>query len=112
MAEKRMLAEKELVALLDERVKKFRGDITELERAIGALFVGRQMGWKVLLLIHDRKTIKRYEETLDLEFKEPNMPEVGKYAHKSLAWTAVQKVASFWKAVKGEYEGVKSVLVR
>lgn len=109
MVQKRMLTEAELVALLDKRVQAFRGDIPELERAIGAVFVGRQMGWKVLLLIHDRKTIKRYEETLDLQFKEPNMPEVGKYAHKSVAWTAVQKVASFWKAVKGEYAGVKSV---
>jgi len=109
MARKRMVTEAELVALLDERVREYKGDITELERAIGALFVGRQMGWKILLLVHDRKTIKRYEETLDLEFKEPNMPEVGKYAYKSVAWAAVQKVASFWKAVKGEYGGVKSV---
>jgi hypothetical protein len=70
------------------------------------------MGWKVLYLIHDRKTIKRYEETLGLEFREPNMPDVGKYAEKSVAWLAVQKVTSFWRAVKGEYEGLKSVLVR
>jgi len=112
MASKRILTETELVKLIDERVREFRGDITELERAIGALFVGRQFGWKVLLLIHDRKTIKRYETTLDLEFKEPNMPDVGTYAYKSIAWTAVQKVASFWKAVKGEYGGVKSVQAR
>lgn len=112
MAQKRVSSEKELIALLDERVRDFKGDLTELERAIGALFVGRQMGWKVLLLIHDRKTIKRYEETLSLEFKEPNMPDVGKYAYKSVAWLAVQKVASFWKAVKGEYGSVKSVLAK
>lgn len=112
MAEARTLTDKELAAHLDERVRAFRGYIPDLEHAIGALFVGRQMGWKVLLLIHDRTTIKRYEKTLGLEFREPNMPEVGKYAHKSVAWVAVQKVASFWKAVKGEYEGVKSGLAR
>lgn len=112
MASKRIVSETELVKMIDERVRQFKGDIPELERAIGALFVGRQFGWKVLLLIHDRKTIKRYEATLDLEFKAPNMPEVGAYAHKSVAWLAVQKVASFWKAVKGEYAGVKSVVAR
>lgn len=108
MAEKRPLTDKEIAAHLDERVRKFKGYIPDLERAIGALFVGRQMGWKVLLLIHDRKTIKGYEDIVGLEFREPNMPDVGKYAYKSIAWTAVQKVASFWKAVKGEYDGVKS----
>jgi hypothetical protein len=112
MPQKRVLSEAELVKLLDERVREYKGDITELERAIGAVFVGRQMGWKVLLLVHDRKTIKRYEETLDLEFREPNMPDVGEYAHKSVAWSAVQKVASFWRAVKGEYAGLKSVLAK
>ena len=112
MVQQRTLSERELIAILDERVRKFKGDLTELERAIGALFVGRQMGWKVLLLVHDRKTIKRYEETLDLEFREPNMPDVGQYAEKSVAWVAVQKVSSFWRAVKGEYGGVKSVRVR
>jgi hypothetical protein len=112
MVRTRTVTEAELVALLDERVREYKGDIPELERAIGALFVGRQMGWKVLLLVHDRKTIKRYEEVLDLQFKEPNMPDVGKYAYKSVGWVAVQKVASFWKAVKGEYEGVKSVLAK
>src|SRR5688572_9704769 len=69
MASKRILTEGELVKLIDDRVRQFKGDITELERAIGALFVGRQFGWKVLLLIHDRKTIRRYEATLDVEFK-------------------------------------------
>lgn len=112
MAEKHSLTERELIALLDDRVRRFKGDIPDLERAIGALFVGRQMGWKVLLLVHDRKTIKRYEDTLNLEFKEPNMPAVGKYAEKSVAWLAVQKVASFWRAVKGEYQDVKNVAAR
>ena len=102
MAQKRMLSEAELVKLIDERVREFRGDPTELERAIGALSVGRQLGCKVLLLVHDRETIKRYVETLDLEFKAPNMQEVGEYAYKSVDWTVVQKVASFWKAVMGE----------
>lgn len=102
--------DKELVAHLDSRMERFKGDMTRLEHAIGAYMVGRQFGWKVLLLIHDRKTIAKYGEILDLDFRD--LPEVGQLAHKSVAWSAVQKVASYWKAVKGEYPDVKGEGVR
>lgn len=103
--------DRELLAHLDAQIKDFVGDLTSLERAVGAAIVGRQFGWKVLLLVHDRKTIGRYEETLALDFKQ-ELPDVGPLAKKSVGWAAAQKVASFWKAVKGVYPNVKSVNVR
>ena len=102
---------KELLAHFDSRMAEFRGDLTKLEHAIGTFVVGRQFGWKILLLAHDRKTIANYEKTLDLDFKE-ELPEVGPLARKSVGWAAVQKVASFWKAVKGEYPDVKSAILK
>jgi hypothetical protein len=101
----------ELLAHIDEQVRTFQGDLTQLERAIGALIAGRQFGWKVLLLVHDRKTIAKYGAILKIDFKEV-LPAEGKFAHKSFAWVATQKVASFWKAVKGEYPDIKSVQVK
>jgi hypothetical protein len=101
----------ELLAHVDEQIRDYEGDLTQLERAIGALIVGRQFGWKVLLLVHDRKTIAKYGEMLKVDFKEV-LPATGKFANKSLGWAAAQKVASFWKAVKGEYPEVKSVQIK
>jgi hypothetical protein len=101
----------ELMAHVDQQVRAYAGDLTQLERAIGALVAGRQFGWKVLLLAHDRKTISKYGEILKVDFREV-LPPVGKFAHKSLGWTAAQKVASFWKAVKGEYPEVKNVQIK
>jgi len=101
----------DLLAHIDEQVRAYTGDLTQLERAIGALIVGRQFGWKVMLLVHDRRTIEKYSEILKVDFKEV-LPAEGKYAHKSLGWAAAQKVASFWKAVKGEYPEVKSVQIK
>jgi hypothetical protein len=101
----------DLLTHIDKQVREFEGDLTQLERAIGALIVGRQFGWKVLLLVHDRKTIDKYGKILDIDFKEV-LPAEGKFAHKSLGWAASQKVASFWKAVKGEYPEVKSVHIK
>jgi hypothetical protein len=103
--------DKDLLAHIDGRVERFKGDLTQLERAVGTLIVGRQFGWKILLLAHDRKTVAKYGEILALDFKK-ELPEVGALAHRSVGWAAAQKVASFWKAVKGEYPDVKSVNVK
>jgi hypothetical protein len=100
-------SDKELNEHIAKRIRKYRGNIHELEKAIGCVFVGREMGWKVMLLVHDRKSVSKYEELLDLDFRK-ELPDIGKYADRSLAWRLVQKVSSFWKAVKGEIPNVKT----
>jgi hypothetical protein len=97
----------ELVNILDKAIKNFKGDLTTLESAIGMLVMGRHFGWRVVLLIHDKTTIKKYEKILGINIREV-MPDVGVLANKSYAWKAVQKVGNFWKAVKGEILGVRS----
>ena len=104
------LSDKQLVELLDKAIIEFEGDITQLESAIGMLMMSRHLGWKVALLMHDRQTIKKYEEILGIALRDM-VPEVGQYAHKSVAWLAVQKISSFWKAVKGEIAGIRSPIV-
>lgn len=106
------LSDKQLVELLDKAVIEFKGDITRLESAIGMFIMARHFGWKVALLMHDRQTIKKYEEILGIPSLRDYVPDVGQYAHKSVAWVAVQKVSSFWKAVKGEIEGIKSPMIK
>lgn len=94
--------------MIEAAVKDFRGDLTKLEGAIGTYFVGKEVGWKVLYLAHDKRTIRKYEEILGgLNFREI-FPEEGRWAHKSIAYKAVQKVSNFWKAAKGETPGIRS----
>jgi hypothetical protein len=97
----------ELVKIADLAIKEFEGSFDELEKAIGMLFCGRKVGWKVLLLIHDKKTIRKYEEILGINVRE-SFPEVGPWAHKSIAWQLVQKVTNFWKAVSGDIPGIRT----
>lgn len=97
----------ELVAHLDKITIEFKGTINELESAIGFLMIGRHFGWKPLILIHDKSTVKKYEKILQLNFRDELEP-VGEYAEKCNAYRAVQKVTSFWKAVKGEIPGIKT----
>ena len=105
------LTEKQLVELMNKAVKKYSGDSRKLVNAIGYLVIGRNFGWKIMLLMHDRKSIKAYEEILAIDSKAV-MPEIGPMAKKSIAWEAVQKVTNFWKAVKGEIPGVRSLELR
>jgi len=101
------IPDKEIISHIDKVTKDFSGNINELEQAIGVWIVGRQFGWKVMLLVHDRKTLAKYEKILGIDFRK-ELKEVGPYAHKSLAWKAFEKVTNFWKAVRGEIPNVKT----
>ncbi len=101
------ILDKDIISHIDTVTKGFRGNVNELEQAIGVWIVGRKFGWKVMLLVHDRKTIAKYEKILGIDFR-AELDEVGPLAHKSLAWKAFQKVTNFWKAVRGEIPGIKS----
>ncbi|MBL4774949.1 MAG: hypothetical protein JKY87_02675 [Mariprofundus sp.] len=99
----------QFVSIIDKATENFRGDITNLSRAIGMLATGRRFGWKVTYLIYSRLTITKYEKILGIKIQEL-LPEEGDLAHKSIAWVALQKVTNFWKAVKGEIPGIRSTM--
>lgn len=101
------ISDKDIIAHMDSVIKNYRGNVNELEQAIGVWIVGRKLGWKVMLLVHDRKTLAKYEKILGIDFR-MELEEFGPLAHKSLAWNAFQKVTNFWKAVRGEIPGIKS----
>ena len=90
-----------LVMRLDEIAARFQGQFDELEAAVGMYLVGRLVGWKVLVLIHNKRTIRKYEEILGINVRE-EFPEEGPFADKSIALNLVKKLGSFWKAVSGE----------
>ena len=90
-----------LVMRLDEITARFEGNFDDLEAAIGMYMIGRLLGWKVLVLIHNKRTIRKYEEILGINVRE-EFQEEGSFADKSIALNLVKKLGSFWKAVSGE----------
>jgi len=101
----------EMIKICLAAVKPYKGNVTELESAIGAFIVGKQVGWRILLLAHNRATLKKYQKILGVKFSEI-LPEVGELADKSIGWAAVKKIGNFWKAVKGEIAGIRSPNLR
>lgn len=92
---------------LESRTEKYRGNLNLLEKAIGMYYVGHQFGWKVILLVHDKKTIRNYEKILDIDIRE-EFPERGPLSHKSLALKLADSIGNFWKVVRGGIKGGRS----
>ena len=101
------MTERDLVHLIDRRVEHFDGQLDELESAIGMLMIARHYGWKVIYLIHTRKTVQKYEKILDISLRDI-VPPVGRIAKRSVAWRLMDDVGNFWKAVKGEIPGIRT----
>ena len=90
-----------LLARLDDSVRDFRGNFDELEAALGMMLLGKLVGWKVLVLIHNKRTIRKYEQILGIHIRD-EFPEEGPLAHKSVAYTVVKQLGQYWKAVSGD----------
>lgn len=91
----------ELVQIAQVAAHTYAGQIDELQKAIGMLMTGDLFGWRVLILVHNKRTIRKYEEILGIEVKE-FFPEEGPYAHRSVGYELAVKLGNFWKAVSGD----------
>jgi hypothetical protein len=87
--------------------------VDTLETAIGMLFVGRQMGWRMMVLMHDKNTIKKYEGILGNISIREEFPAERPLIKKCLAYRLIRGVTNFWKAVSGDIPGKRlTVLVK
>lgn len=104
----RPVNDQEIFGVIDRAIDNFNGNLDELESAIGMLIVGRQYGWRVMMLIHSPNTIRKYCKLLGIQHLRELLPEVGVLAHRSTAWRLVEGTENFWKAVRGQISGVRS----
>lgn len=98
------LSEAEVLHLYEiERnaLSRFEGSIEEYEAAVGMLHLGHHVGWKPLVLIHNKRTIRKYEEILGINIRDL-FPEEGPSADRSMGYVIAKKLGNFWKAVSGE----------
>lgn len=93
--------EAELVRVEREAIANFYGQLDDLSAALGMLRFGDYMGWRVLVLIHNKRTIRKYEEILGINIRE-FFPEVGSQSNRSMGYKVAKAVGNFWKAVNGE----------
>ncbi|MFC5496278.1 hypothetical protein ACFPOE_01910 [Caenimonas terrae] len=87
--------------LFDKAVHRFSGNFDELESALGMYVLGRHVGWKVLFILHSKKTIKKYEEILGISVRE-EFEEEGPESMRSVGYSIAKTFSNFWKVVSGE----------
>lgn len=80
--------------------------LDELESALGMLRMGHHVGWKILYIILSKKTIRKYEEILDIKIRDI-FPDEGPSAARSIGLEISKRFSNFWKVVSGEIELTK-----
>jgi hypothetical protein len=91
------ISQADLVAIA-EAFRDFEGATEVFESAVGALIVGRFMGFDALRVLHGSRTIKRYEEILGITFRRTLAPRTS----DSLRLNGIryaEKFKAFWKAL-------------
>jgi len=83
-----------------DAIARFTGQFDELEAAIGMLRLGDHIGWKPLVLIHNKRTLRKYEEILGIEIRQFFKDE-GPSVHRSRGYMIAKDIGNFWKAVSG-----------
>ncbi|MDD5353243.1 MAG: hypothetical protein PHS93_08805 [Candidatus Omnitrophica bacterium] len=95
------MTNKEIDEHIHNLMATYKGDITLLADAIGALRLGQSFGWAVLMIVYSPMTYRKYQKALNLEFKTV-LPEKGEFAERSKGYQLVKDIKNFWKAVKRE----------
>jgi len=91
----------ERYAFMDRAIRQSGLQLDELESALGMYMIGFHFGWKVLYVIHSKKTIRKYEVILGISVRDV-FDEFGPDAERTNAYKITQAVSSFWKMVSGE----------
>jgi|GEM_PF-914064 len=91
----------QLQEIEDNAIANFKGQLDELESALGMLRMGHHMGWKVLYLIHSKRTVRKYEDILGIRIRDV-FPEKGPSSYRSIGLNIAERFSNFWKVVAGE----------
>lgn len=83
--------------ILTKAFEEYHGDCTVLEAAVGALFVGRWLGWKALRILHSNATYGKYERALGVRFNQI-LPETTHHS-RLLSGMRMMDKESFWKLI-------------
>jgi len=87
--------------IINTVIRDHSGQVDELESALGMLLIGHHFGWKVLHLIHSKKTIRKYEDILGIKIRE-FFPERGPSSGRSIGLAFADNATNFWRVVSGD----------
>lgn len=93
-------SDSELIQLLENACRNFRGQADVLIGAIGTVFIARMYGWRVARIVVSQATYRRYEKVLGVQFQDL-AEDRGELAHRSFGLSIADKLDDFWGVVQG-----------
>jgi hypothetical protein len=84
-----------------DAIARYTGDLTQLESALGMLRMGYHFGWKVLYIVHSKRTIRKYEEVLGIKVREL-FPAEGPSSYRNNGYRLIEAASNFWKVISGD----------
>lgn len=94
--------EREQLRKIEEAaIADFHGGLDQLESALGMLRIGHHVGWRVLYMIHSKKTIRNYEDILKIKIRDVFPPE-GPSSYRSIGLTIAKQFTNFWRVAGGD----------
>jgi hypothetical protein len=92
------LSDDKMLEIIDKAWEEYKGDVTVLNSAIGALVMGRHVGWQGVRVMYARVTYTRYEKILGIKFRDV-LPERGKDAERLRGIRIIDGIGKFWQAI-------------
>jgi hypothetical protein len=65
-----MIFDDETREIISKAIYNFEGQLEVLESAVGALILGKCLGWQGIRVLHSTQTMKKYETFLGVKFRE------------------------------------------
>lgn len=91
----------EVKRIISDALHKYRGNLDTFQSAIGCLLLCVYLGRRVMQVVHDPKTIQKYESILGVKFKELSfIPETTLNSERSFGFKLASAASNFWKYIR------------
>lgn len=88
-------------AAVVKRLQEYRGYAPTASDAVGALVLGQVYGWRGIMMLHSRSTVRKFEQVLGLSLRDC-MPDRTQFSERILGVRIADEMGKFWAVVKGE----------
>jgi hypothetical protein len=96
------MTQEELDDYFRNLMETFKGDLTDLADAVGALNLGKVYGWKVLRIIYSPVTYRKYQKILGLDFKEV-LEDKTDFSERNRGYKIALELNKYWEIVQGAF---------
>lgn len=76
-------------------IENYQGDATVLGNALGALVLGRYVGWRVIRVVYSNNSYSKYQNLLGIQFRDV-LREREILSRKSLGLSILDRIGGFW----------------